>query len=268
MMKRWIVALALGGVLALVYTLSQQVEGWRYVVPVDVPEGDLLYIATFDGFTDEWELAEGRKSAQVVDGRLVLEVNVENDGIYAPALPRFTDFDATLSATATAGNIDNNAFGLVFRLTDPRNYYAFFVSSDGYYKLERRQDGQTQVLSTWIAHPAVEQGLGALNRVRVVGVGDTFRFYVNGTPVGLCLNPTGQSTYAGGQCLHSREGQNVAVPLADHLTDDAHPVGQIGAALVTLGRAETVAVAFDELVVFAPSSVPPAAPAPPAVNPP
>jgi hypothetical protein len=226
------------------YGLNRLVADWHYVVPAE--PGEVLYVATFDAFLDDWDLYEGRLSAQVEDSALIIDVGAVNSRPFSAAASHFGDFDLYVQSQAVAGPV-NNGFGVVFRLRDPRNYYLFLVSSDGYYRVVREVDGVQRELSTWIPSPVVNQGIGAVNHLRVTAAGDQFRFYVNGEPVALCIpdNPTSYSTYNDltGECL---EGRMVMT-----LVDDSIASGRLGVIVTTLTEPD-VRVAFDNLVVYGP----------------
>jgi hypothetical protein len=206
--------------------------------------GDLLYAAGFDGFTDEWATYDGRLSAEISDGTLQISVGVANAGPYVPARWSFADFDVSVKARALTGP-DNNGFGVVFRMRDAGNYYAFLISSDGFYQVVRAVDGVSKEVSTWIRSDWVNQGMDADNLLRVLAKGDQFSFFINGEPVTLCLpdDPNAQSTYYLGEC---REGA-----LYDTLTDGTHATGRIGLIAITLDQPD-VQVAFDNLTVYQP----------------
>lgn len=248
--------------------------------------GELLYAAAFDGFTDEWALYQGQQRAEILEGRLELGISAAQTASWSAARPRFADFDITVQATAQSGPVDN-AFGIVFRMqsaadencdlpavilcgienvlplvgaairqmtdaADAASYYAFFISSDGYYSVRKTENGREAVLSAWIAAPMIRQGLGAQNALRVIGRGADFQFFINGEPVMLCIpnDPQAVSTYANGECV---EGTMQAV-----LHDDSMPVGRLGLiARATPAGGGGLAVQFDNMIVFSPADSPP-----------
>jgi len=234
-----ILALALHG-------LNRLAGDWHYTVPAE--PGAVLYAAAFDALPDDWDLYEGRLSAQVEDGALVIEVGAASSLPFSTAAPYFDAFDLTVQAQAVDGPL-NNGFGVVFRLRDPRNYFLFLVSSDGYYRVVREVDGVQRELSTWIPSPAVNQGIGATNQLRVTASGGEFRFYVNGEPLKLCVpdNPAGYSTYNDltGACQEGR--------MVEALKDDSIASGRLGVIAMTLDEPD-VRVLFDNLVVYGPDA--------------
>lgn len=74
----------------------------------------------------------------------------------------------------------NNLFGLVCRLQDQNNYYAFQVSSDGYYGIIRVQDGVRQVISdSSLQTTDLIQSEAKVNHLRADCKGNQLSFYVN-----------------------------------------------------------------------------------------
>jgi hypothetical protein len=239
-LRRFVVLLSLIVLLAGLIVARRLVSNWHYILTGD--PGELLYIATFDGFADEWNLLGRRMEPVIAGGIIHFEVDDVNQFIYQPTKPYFADFDLRIEGRAVDGPL-NNSYGVVFRLRSPENLYMFLVSSDGYYKVMRILDGQEKDLSTWIQSPVVNQGIGATNYLRVVASGTSFNFYINNQPVELCIpnNADGISTYTQGEC---RDGKMVTT-----LVDDSFSSGQLGPAVQSLNEPGVV-VEFDNLVVY------------------
>jgi len=205
--------------------------------------GAVLYASAFDTPSDEWETSDGRLSSRIDGGILKIDVGSENSAPFVPTRWHFADFDLRAVAAAVGGPVENG-YGLVFRLKDPRNYYSFIITSDGYYRLAKAIDGVEREVSTWIPSDSILQDFGVGNTIRVIGNGDTFTFYVNGTQVQLCLpdDPDGASTYSGGQCFGT---------MVDTYVDGTHTTGRLGLIAVSLMEPDVSAV-FDNLVVLQP----------------
>ncbi len=246
--------------------------------------GELLYAAAFSGFADEWDLYVGQQSAQIVDEQLELSVGAPQTAAWSAARPQFADFDLRVQAVARAGPLDN-AFGLVFHLQNDEpaacdmpavllcgledllplagaairqalglqgstDYFAFLVSSDGYYSLWRAEANRTKLLSAWIASDDIRQGLGATNTIRVIATGSRYQFYVNGVAHDLCLadDPGASSTYAAGECIDGS--------MRDSYLAEAGAVGRLGLiAQSTASGGSGLVVRFDNLLVFSPTAI-------------
>lgn len=243
--------------------------------------GDLLFAAAFDGFLDDWALYDGRQRAAIVEGELELAVDAAQKAAWSTAQYNFGDFDLQARARAIAGPVDN-AFGIVFRLNDASGdacdlpaivfcgleallplagaalrqtlgdasddrYYAFLISSDGFYSLWQAEAGSTQLRSAWIASPHIRQGLDVENVIRVVGAGSTFRFTINGAPAWLCLpdDADGVSTYYDGDC--------VGGTMSEVFVNDSLASGALGViAQSTASGGGGVIARFDHVLVYAP----------------
>lgn len=247
-LRRLLLLFVLVIILMALVLLNRALTEWHYVQPVQ--PGQIVYAGTFDS-TDHWTLYDGRLAAQLNENTLRLLVNLPLSAPYSVIGTHYADFDVSVQARAVEGppqNPLNNGFGLVFRLLDEDNNYQFLISSDGYYQVRRTVDGNSREISTWIDTPVVQQGLGALNTIRVVGHGNRFQFYVNNERVPLCIpnSPTGQSTYFGGEC---RDGT-----LQDTLVDDTFRAGSLGVVAITFDEPGVV-VDFDNLLVSGPQPI-------------
>lgn len=245
-MRRLLTVAALGAVLVFLFFIRQQVENWHYVVSGE--PGQLLYVGAFDDVAaSDWQQYDGRVSAQVADGRVVVSNGVSNNVAFSVSDPHFADFDLRAEAQAVSGPLDNG-YGVVFRYRDPDNFYLFLVSSDGFYQVIRVLDGTQVELSAWIDTPIIRQGLNESNYLRVVAHGDRFAFYVNNEPVQVCIpsDPEAVSTYRTGLgCIGGT--------MEDTLTDDSLSSGQVGVVAMSLGEPD-VEAAFDNLTVYSPEA--------------
>ena len=261
-MRRFLLLLVLIILFVELFLLSRSVASWQHTV-VSAAPGTLIYAATFDGgssdgFNADWQQYGGRNSAEVLDGQMQVTVGEVQAGVYSVATPYFGDFDLRVEAQTIAGPVDNG-YGIVFRLQDKDNntpdddsYYLFEISADGWYRLMRVIDGSTpEIISDWIESPLINQGLGAVNRLRVVARGNQFQFSINDQPIVLCIpnDPNAIST------IHPLTGECMEGAMLDTLTDNMIPSGQIGvSAQSTLMGGVGVLAAFDNVVIYAPTA--------------
>jgi hypothetical protein len=205
--------------------------------------GDVLYASMFDAPSADMETFDGRLSAVIDGGILKIDVGDVQSAPFVPVRWHFADFDLRVVAAAVGGPVEN-AYGVVFRMRDARNYYRFVITSDGYYQLTQAVNGVEREISTFIPSDAILTDFGAGNTIRVLAQGDTFRFWVNEAPLPLCLpdDPAGASTYSGGECFGT---------MADAYTDGMHETGRIGLIGVS-GMEPDVSVVFENLVVVQP----------------
>ncbi len=184
----------------------------------------LLYQASFAA-PGGWGAGqqEGARG-EVADGVYRLEVAAPEGFFWTAAGQSFGDGVYEVTATQVAGPLDNG-YGLLLRAApESAAFYVLAVSGDGYIWIGQCRDScaaQTTLAGDgWFAHAAVNQGLGAPNRLRAVAAGDELQFFVNGEPVGA----------ASGLTLLS---------------------GDVGLFVETLGQGG-VSVAFDDVRVYAP----------------
>lgn len=238
-MRKILIILIPALILVALYLVKQESSSWQYIVSGNT--GELLYVSSFDAFLDEWEQAPGRNSAEIANSALNISLSVDNAGVYAPTIFNFDDFDLTVKTITNDGPLDNG-FGVIFREQDRDNHYLFLISADGYYRLERVQDGERIELSTWIDTPVINQGLGAENNIRVVSEGNRMRFFINGEQMSLCPADEGSvSTYSLGECLSGK--------LVDEFIDDTFTYGRIGLGAVSFSMPD-VQISFDDLIIF------------------
>lgn len=272
-MIRTAVFLILVVILVALIGIAQLTGNWHYAVPVE--PGVLAYAATFDGMLEDWDQNQGRLSAQALNGVLRLSVGESGSGLYSAARPYFEDFDLRVDARPMSGPEDNG-YGVIFRLYDRYddypllpdswldsgivrrvisfneryNYYLFLVSSDGFYRVARMLNGDETDISTWIESPLVNTGMNVTNRLRVVGEGNQFTFYVNGERVQLCIpdDPNAQSTFRLGECMGGQ--------MLDTLTDNAIGSGRLGVVAQVYTDLEGVDALFefDNVLVYGPGT--------------
>lgn len=126
---------------------------------------------------------------QVVNGVYDMHVRANFGVFYATAGESFDDGIYEVEATQISGPL-NNGYGMLIRVDESSDaFYAFEVSGDGFIWIGRctnrcQDDVVTLVGRDWFSSPAVNQGLQATNRLRLVADGSSMTFFVNGIEVG------------------------------------------------------------------------------------
>ena len=104
----------------------------------------------------------------------------EDMDIWANPNLNFTDVRIEVD-TQKAGGPDNNDFGVICRYKDVENYYFMIISSDGYYGIGKKINGEYDIIGTESLPPSEEINQGkATNHIRADCVGSTLSLYVNG----------------------------------------------------------------------------------------
>jgi hypothetical protein len=126
---------------------------------------------------------------KVANGVYDLHVKANYGVFYATAGKRFSDGIYEVEATQISGPL-NNGYGMLLRVDEGSDaFYVFEVSGDGFIWIGRctnrcQDDVVTLVGRDWFPSPAVNQGLQATNRLRLVADGSSMTFLVNGIEVG------------------------------------------------------------------------------------
>jgi hypothetical protein len=106
----------------------------------------------------------------------------------------FGDVQVEVDATKIGGP-DDNDFGLICRYQDVENFYAFLVSSDGYYAILKYSGGGSESLGSDGMLQTDELNLGAAtNHIRADCIGNTLTLYANGSQ----LHSTTDSEFSSG----------------------------------------------------------------------
>ncbi len=148
---------------------------------------DLLFSDSFSpGAGGRWRI-DGDDSAwsALMGDQLVIGVNNAQTVQYATLDGEtFADFVLEVDATLAEGN-PANSYGILFRISGPNQFYRFEVTGAGFFTVERHDgDGAwTRLTDGWEEAAAINQGLGATNRLRVAAVGESLTFAINGHDV-------------------------------------------------------------------------------------
>ncbi|MGB9777439.1 MAG: family 16 glycoside hydrolase [Anaerolineae bacterium] len=127
-----------------------------------------------------WKLeSDAAARVTVENGILRISIAASNQLAWASAGKDLQDFRLSVEASQVAGP-DDNEYGVLVRMQDSRNFYAFSVSGDGYFLVSRFADGVRQPLGAdWTPADAIRPGIGT-NILEVVAQGNRLTFLVNG----------------------------------------------------------------------------------------
>jgi hypothetical protein len=112
------------------------------------------------------------------DGGLSIEVKVIDRVAWTVAGRQFEDAVVSVDATPVGGP-DDNAYGLVVRHVDDRNFYRFEISGDGFFAVQAPQGNLGwEFLVDWTESSAIHKGRET-NHLQVECRGATMIFYAN-----------------------------------------------------------------------------------------
>jgi hypothetical protein len=115
-----------------------------------------------------------------------------------------------LQVSAQAAGALDTGFGLIFQVQDENHFYAFRLSGDGYFLVEKADGEALEIVVDWTAADTFDTTEEALNTLAVVGTGGLYRLYLNGVQVGEFTD----DSYAGGSAGYLVENFDVTVPAA------------------------------------------------------
>jgi len=137
-----------------------------------------------DDFSDPdsgWDRVQAEEGVTDYDnGRYRIFVDQSQHDYWANPGLSFTDVQVEADATKIGGP-DDNDFGLICRYQDTENFYAFLISSDGYYSIMKYSGGSSETLGAdaMLSTDAVIQG-DSTNHLRADCIGDSLTLYANG----------------------------------------------------------------------------------------
>ena len=146
-----------------------------------VSDEPLLFADDFSHQTGGWRIYEDRLSFVGYDqGGFRLWVDLPNYQVWSRPGLNFKDTHLYTRAQMLGGPNDN-LFGVLCRFQDDGNYYAFVISSDGYYGIIKKQAGVQGLLgsSQMGFSEAIHRG-GETNEILAVCQGEQLVLFVNG----------------------------------------------------------------------------------------
>lgn len=176
-------------------TLVPEIES---AIQTEVPEqvsANVLFSDDFSDVNSGWDRVQAEEGVTDYDnGQYRIFVDQSQHDYWANPGLSFTDVQVEADATKIGGP-DDNDFGLICRYQDVENFYAFLISSDGYYAIMKYSDGGSETLGSdgMLSTDAVSQG-DTTNHIRADCVGDSLSLYANGELV----HSVSDSTFASG----------------------------------------------------------------------
>ncbi|MBN1995387.1 MAG: serine/threonine protein kinase [Anaerolineae bacterium] len=141
--------------------------------------------------SDDFSINEGRWGwlendigvIEILDGFLSIYVEqpyYTKSSTYLSPL-QLTDFTVQVKAAPIAGSRDNN-YGFFF-LNSNRDVIYFAISSEGYFCVQKSENGTWHTLQNWTKNSVIVNELGRINLLAVQAKDSKFTFYVNNQPM-------------------------------------------------------------------------------------
>ena len=156
-----------------------------------------LFVDDFSGEQDcGWKLYnQGGAVSEIDEEAGVLRISTSQPGqVWWTNTGRNYD-DVIVNVQARqVGGPNNNAYGLICRYQNEKNFYVFLISGDGYYTIGKYQSSSDQI--TYLTEngqyqfsDVINQGM-ATNQIRASCIGDELSLTVNGIPLFTTTDPT------------------------------------------------------------------------------
>lgn len=172
-------------------------EGSGAQQPPPPSGGDVLFQDDFNDPNSGWEVGDYVEGSEgYVDGSYFVRGEEDGTIVWGVASQEFTDFVLDVDTTQVeAPSNDNNGYGVIARVQPgpEGDGYAFYISGDGYYTIQKVVGGDYEPLVDWTTSPAINQG-NASNHLHIVCDGPNLSLTVNGQ----FLAETTDNAYASG----------------------------------------------------------------------
>ncbi len=162
-------------------TLNMSDEQYAQVSQDEPVPGDLLYSEDFSSSKSGWTYTSDEYFMKSFKNGIYHLTVVPADywtWVGGPSRLNFTDFILEIEATKEEGP-DDNVFGIVVRKIDVDNYYAFLLSSDGYYQIAKKENNSWSYVSEWVKSSDIKTG-NSTNLIKVTAKSDKLALYANG----------------------------------------------------------------------------------------
>ncbi len=145
---------------------------------------------TFDQ-AGKWKInSDAAADLSIQNGKLQIHIKDAGQLAWASADRNYTNLRLKVEATLESGPL-NNEYGILLRMDGDKKFYVFSMSSDGYIKISRYEEGSWTLLNgDWAPADAIKQGQ-ATNALEVEAQGQNFTFTINGQQVAQITDEKG-----------------------------------------------------------------------------
>jgi len=144
------------------------------------PSGQAFFHDDFSDPSSGWpRTASANGTLEYADGAYRMLVQSAGFALWAVSGHTYGDVQIEVDATRLAGPLFNR-FGLICRFQDSDNFYAFYISSDGYYAIGKVQNGIASLLGQErMAYSSFIHQDGGANHLRFDCNGNSLKGVVN-----------------------------------------------------------------------------------------
>ena len=111
--------------------------------------GDVIFTDDFSTSNENWDIwvKSDQSTVSFFEGGLIMMVSKPNLDIITTNKVSYSEMLIQTTARKRLGTNDN-AYGIVCRYLNDRNYYGFLISSDGYYGIVKVVEGEYKLISS------------------------------------------------------------------------------------------------------------------------
>lgn len=137
---------------------------------------------SFNSTTNWTEHDQASSTTEIKDGKFFYTMH--NPSPYSDewvfSWPQIKDFYMEITAVTPASCSGKDRYGLIFRAPSYNNGYLFYLSCDGFYKLNKWDGSNMVSLEDWTFSDKIEAGPNKVNRLGIMTVDNDISLYVNG----------------------------------------------------------------------------------------
>lgn len=155
-------------------------------IPSPAPTADpvlegILFADDFADNSNNWRVGADSAIESVVEGgKFKVRVLAPDDSFYWFTPPvSVSEVDLSVDTEFTEGAPENIAYGFLCHYTDGDNYQRVRVAPDGTYAIDKSVNAEKSYLVEWTKSGAIQQGVGAVNRLRTICNEGRLTLYIN-----------------------------------------------------------------------------------------
>jgi hypothetical protein len=142
--------------------------------------GDVIFEDDFVDNSNNWYVGLDSETDSVIeDGQFKVKVLMQDTSFSFDPPVVISDADITVDTEFLEGAPENAGYGFLCNAKDADNRYRIRIAPDGYYAINKTVNGTTTDLINWTSAGAINQGVGAVNHMRVVCSEGHITLYIN-----------------------------------------------------------------------------------------
>jgi len=146
-----------------------------------IQRGSLLFKDDFSDGDASWKIwsKDGSSAVGLVDGKLTMILQEPNTDIISTNHIYYPNLELSVYVQMEHGSSDN-LIGLVCRYQNDNNYYGFLISSDGYYGIVKKIQGNVELINSEMMQYSEFINKGdEKNHLAAICDGESLTFIVN-----------------------------------------------------------------------------------------